>query len=349
MRALIYKGPYQMPLEEVDFPTPESDEIIIKVRAVGICGSDVHGYRGTTGRRKPPIIMGHEFSGVVAATGKNVTDWKPGDRVVSSPLLTCGICDNCLSGHPNICENRHCLGVDIHGAYAEAVCVHQSMVHALPDNVSFEQASMVEPLAVAMHAVNQTPFQLSESVVIIGAGTIGLLSLMAAEMKGAGQIFVIDTDEHRLEFARKLGATHVINSKEADPIRIVKDLTHGSGANAVIEAVGITATASQSLYLVKNGAYVTWIGNSQPEIQINMQQIVTRELHLNGSYGFIFEFAAALEAIQLGKIDPMVLAEKYISLEETGQVIDDLARGKVSYVKVIINHGFSKDESGTKM
>lgn len=341
MRALVYEGPYSMPLKEVDDPVLKSDQVMVQVKAVGICGSDVHGYRGTTGRRVPPIIMGHEFSGVITAVGSSVTSREIGDRVVISPLLTCGICESCLAGKPNICQDRHCLGVDMNGSYAEYISVHHSMVHTLPDSVSFEQGAMVEPLAVSMHAVNQTPFDLSATVVIIGAGTIGLLALLCAKMKGAGQIILVDTDAYRLEFAKKLGATHTINSNQSDPVQMVKTITNGVGADAVFEAVGISATANQSLYIAKNGGNVTWIGNSQPEIQINMQQIVTRELHLRGSYGFTTEFDASLEAIRLNRIDPMVLVEKEISFDEANQMIDDLAKGKEHFIKVLINQGLA--------
>ncbi len=337
MKALVYQGPYQMPLMDMQEPKPESEQVIIQVKAVGICGSDVHGFRGTTGRRMPPIIMGHEFSGVVSAVGTAVNEWKTGDRVVINPLLTCGVCASCLAGKPNTCQDRHCLGVDMHGAYASFVAVHRSMVHALPDEVTFAQGAMVEPLAVAMHAANITDFSLCEDVVIIGAGTIGLLTLLSVKMKGAGKVIQIDTDPHRLAFAESIGATHVINAAKTDAVQEVRALTGDKGADAVIEAVGISATANQSLYLVKNGGNVTWIGNSQPEIKINMQQIVTRELTLKGSYGFTSEFTTALAAIQQQIIDPMVLVEKEITLAEASNIIDDLARGKAQYIKVMVN------------
>ncbi len=337
MKAFVYQGAYNMPLENVETPVPGEHEVLIAVRSVGICGSDVHGYRGTTGRRKPPIIMGHELSGTVEKVGASVSAWTPGDRVVANPLLTCGVCENCRSGRPNICSDRHCLGVDMNGAYAEYVCVHEKMVYQLPEGLSFDQGAMVEPLAVAMRAVNLTPFQLGEKVVIIGAGTIGLLTLLAARMRGAGEIILTDTNGYRLERAKKLGADFVVNAVETDPVQFVKDWTNGAGAPAVIEAVGVTQTANQSLFMTKNGGNTTWIGNSQPEIQINMQQIVTRELNLRGTYGFANEFPSALETIRLGKVDPIQLVEEKIPLDGTGKMIDDLANGSVGFIKVIVN------------
>lgn len=339
MKAFVYENPMTMPLRDVPLPEVGDCDVRIAVKAVGICGSDVHGYRGTTGRRKPPIIMGHEFSGVVDEVGKLVTRWKKGDRVLANPLMTCGTCSNCRRGYPNICSNRHGLGVDLNGAYAEFVKVREDMVFALPDSMSFSQGAMVEPLAVAMHAVNRTPLQLCESLAIIGAGTIGLLTLLSARLKGAGTVIVIDTDADRLAFAEKLGADYTVNSKTTDPLEFVKKVTGQAGAAAVIEAVGISPTAALSLQIAANGAHVTWIGNSQPTVEINMQQIVTRELNLSGSYGFVNEFETAIEAIRSGRIDPMRLVEKEAVLEDAGKLIADLSDGKINPVKVMLKLG----------
>lgn len=336
MKALVYEGAWQMPLRQVPTPPVGAGELLIKVQAVGVCGSDVHGYKGTTGRRKPPIIMGHEFSGTVASVGAAVEKFKVGDRVVVTPLLTCGYCDNCRAGFPNQCQNRSGLGVNLNGAYAEYVQVAEKMVFPLPAEMSWEQGALVEPLAVAMHAVNLTPMQLLDTVVILGAGTIGLLTILVARMKGAGKIIVTDTSAHRLKVARQLGAEVVINPTEQDAVEAVKAHTHGKGAPAVIEAVGITATAKQSLLMARNGGNVVWIGNSDPEVTINMQQIVTRELTVRGAYGFNDEFGLSIEAMRARRIDPTVLIEKHARLEDGTQIVDDLARGKAEWIKVIL-------------
>ncbi len=336
MRALVYEAPWQMPLRQIDLPEPNPKDVVISVQAVGICGSDVHGFMGTTGRRKPPIVMGHEFSGVITATGDQVVTYKVGDRVVGQPLLPCGVCDNCRAGLWNICVNRSGLGMNLNGAYAEAVRVPQQLLYRLPEALSWEQGAMVEPLAVAMHAVNLTPFKLMATVVIIGAGTIGLLTLLAARLKGAGKIIVTDLSPHRLEMAQKLGADMTVNVAEQDPIAVVKEQTNDLGADAVIEAVGITAAVKQSLAVVRTGGHVTWIGNSQPEVELNMQQVVTRELTITGAYGFNKEFAHSLEAIRSGKIDITPLIEMIAPLEDGPQLFHDLAGGKLDAVKVIL-------------
>lgn len=339
MKALVYEGAWQMPLREVPTPAPAPGELLVQVRAVGICGSDVHGYMGTTGRRTPPIIMGHEVSGVVVENGGETTRFRPGDRVVIQPLLTCGVCPNCRSNHSNICLNRGGLGMTRHGAYAEWVSVPESMLHALPDELDWEQGAMVEPLAVALRAVNLTPLSLMDSVIIIGAGPIGLLTLVAARLKGAGVVIMTDLSPHRLELARSLGADVTINVGDSDPLAIVQDHTGGLGASAVIEAVGINATVQQSLALARSGGHITWIGNSQPEVTVNMQSIVTRELTIRGAYGFNDEFTAAIEALRCGRVDIRPLIEKRAPLEAGVELVHSLATGTLDAAKVILNPG----------
>ncbi len=344
MKALVYEGAWQMPLRQVQAPRVETpDDMIVAVQAVGICGSDVHGFKGTTGRRKPPIIMGHEFTGTITAVGSNVSDKRVGDRVVVNPILACGKCDNCLAGLSNICFNRSGLGVNLNGAYADAVRVHQKMVYSLPQDMTWEQGTLVEPLAVAMHAVNLTPFQMMDTVAVVGAGTIGLLTLVAAKLRGAGKVIITDVSPHRLEMARRLGADIAINVAAKDPVAVVQEQTRGLGASAVIEAVGITPTVKQSLALVRNGGHVTWIGNSDPEVQINMQQIVTREVTVAGAYGFNQEFGQSIETIRSRRIDPMLLVERRAALKEGTQIIDDLAKGNLDLVKVILKPNEQND------
>ncbi len=336
MKALVYEGGWQMPLRDVQTPKPGPDEATVQVNTVGVCGSDVHGYKGTTGRRKPPIIMGHEFSGIVTQVGPEVKNYRPGDRVVAMPLLTCGYCDNCRSGQPNQCQNRSGLGINMNGAYADFVNVPEKMLVHIPDSMTWEQGALVEPLGVAMHAVNLAPIRLMDTVVVIGAGTIGLCTILFARLKGAGRIIVTEALPHRLEFARRLGADVVINVTQGDPVSAVQAETDGKGAPVVIEAVGITPTVKQSLQMTKNGGHVVWIGNSDPEVTINMQQIVTRELTVHGAYGFNEEYALALQAIASGRVDPTVLVEKRAPLAEGTQIIDDLAKGKTDYIKVML-------------
>lgn len=336
MKALLYEGPWQMPLREVERPEPGPEDVVVSVQAAGICGSDVHGFTGFTGRRQPPLVMGHEFGGVIAAVGERVGDFEIGDRVVVQPLLTCGKCENCRAGLANICTNRSGLGMNVNGAYAEAVRVPQKLLHRLPAGMSWEQSALVEPLAVGLRAVNRTPIALIDTVVIVGAGAIGLTTLIAARLRGAGTIIVTDLSPHRLELARRLGADVTVNVKESDPVAVVHEYSDGLGAHAAIEAVGVTATVQQSLALVRAGGHVTWIGNSQPDVELNMQQVVTRELTIRGTYGFNEEFGRAIAAIDSGRVDVRPLIEKVAPLADGPALFQALAQGTLDAVKVIL-------------
>lgn len=336
MKALVYGGPWTMTLEEVPDPQPGPGELLVEPVAVGICGSDVHGFIGKTGRRKPPMIMGHEFSGRVTGVGPGVSRFAVGDAVVISPIQACGVCANCRVGLTNICTQRHVLGVDIAGAYADRLVIKEEMAFAKPENLSWRRAAMSEPLAVALHAVEITPIHLMETVAIVGAGTIGLLTLLAARLKGAGRIIVTDMVPHRLDLARQLGADLAINVKEQDPIQAVKDLTGGLGADVVFEAVGFGPTVQQALALTRTGGNVTWIGNSAQMIELNMQEVVTRELTVRGTYGFNREFAAAIQAIASGRINVDPLIERIAPLADGPQIIHELASGTLDLAKVIL-------------
>jgi L-iditol 2-dehydrogenase len=336
MKALVYEGAWQMPLREIEAPTAGPEEVVVAVRAVGVCGSDVHGFTGSTGRRYPGIVMGHEFTGSIIAVGAGISDHQVGDRVVVHPLLTCGTCELCLAGRPNVCVNRTMIGMHRHGAYAEAVSVPRRQLHQLPANLSWEHGALVEPLAVALHAVNATPLQLMERVVVVGAGPIGLLALLAARLKGAGTIIVTDRSQHRLELARRLGADVVVNVAEQDVVAAVHTATGGAGAHAAIEAVGITPTVQQALAVTRIGGQVTWIGNSAPEVTLNMQHVVTREITIRGVYGFNAEFAQAIELLASRRIDVAPLIEQTAPLAEGPQLVHDLAKGTLEAVKVVL-------------
>jgi L-iditol 2-dehydrogenase len=336
VKALVFRGSGSMPLEDRPDPRPAPGEIGVAIRASGICGSDVHGFSGATGRRRIGVVMGHEAAGVVDEVGTGVTSVRVGDRVVLRSILSCGRCDRCLHGAPNVCLDRRGLGMHIDGAYAERVVVPEAMAVPLPETLSFENGSLVEPLAVAMHAVNLTAFELRDSVVIVGAGPIGLLTLLAARRRGAGTIIVTDRDPHRLEVAGRLGADHAIDVGSTDPAAAVEAATGGRGADAVFEAVGIAATVAQSVAVARPGGQVTWIGNSAPEVPLPMQQLVTRELTVRGSYGYVDEFAGAIDALAAGWIDAASMIECVARLDEGEDLFRQLAAGSLSAVKVVL-------------
>jgi len=336
VKALVYRGPGEMPVEDRPDPVPGPGQVVVAIRASGICGSDVHGFTGTTGRRRVGVVMGHEASGEVVAIGPEVTTTTVGDRVALRSILPCGVCDRCRHGQPNICEARQGLGMHIDGAYAERVLVPEGLLVPLPETLGYEDGALVEPLAVAMHAVNITPFELMDFVVIVGAGAIGLLTLLAARQRGAGSIIVTDRDPHRLGVARMLGADQAIDVSVGDPIAAVAAATNGRGADAVFEAAGIAATVAQSVAAVRAGGHITWIGNSAPDVEMPMQQLVTRELTIRGAYGFVDEFEQAADALASGWIDARRLIECVAPLEDGPDLFRQLAAGSLSAVKVVL-------------
>jgi L-iditol 2-dehydrogenase len=336
MKALVFEGAWEMPLRERPDPEPAEGEVVVAVRASGICGSDVHGYAGLTGRRTPGVVMGHEAAGLVQAVGAGVTGVKDGDRVALRSILPCFSCDQCRAGRTNVCANRRGLGMHIDGAYADRVVLPATALLPLPDGLAFEEAAMIEPLAVAMHAVNLTPLDLFDDVVMIGAGTIGLLTLLALRSRGAGRVIVTDRSAHRLEVARALGADEALDAAGADPTDAILELTGGKGAHVVFEAVGITPTVRQSLAVVRRGGQVTWIGNSAPVVELPMQEMVSKEVVLRGAYGFVDEFERAADALATRRLDVRPLIDRVAPLEDGPELFRQLARAELDAVKVIL-------------
>jgi L-iditol 2-dehydrogenase len=336
MRALVYDGPEQLHLEERADPQPSRGEVVVAVHASGICGSDVHGYLGTTGRRRPGVVMGHEAAGVVSIIGPGVTTLAVGDHVVLRSILPCGACDQCRRSRPNVCVNRRGLGMHLDGAYADAVMLPEGALLRMPAEVAFEEAALIEPLAVAMHAVAITPIGPVDSVAIIGAGPIGLLTLLAVRILGVGQIHVTDRSSHRLLVARALGATGTSNVTNADAVGEILDATGGQGADVVFEAVGSSPTVDQSVRAARLGAHVTWIGNSDPRVELGMQDVVTKELTLRGAYGYVDEFDDAARAIADRRVDVRPLIERRAPLDDAVGLFADLAHGRLDAVKVML-------------
>jgi L-iditol 2-dehydrogenase len=269
MKALLLSEYNRLEIVEVPMPRPGPEEVLIRVEACGICGSDVHGYDGSTGRRIPPIIMGHEAAGTIAAVGPDVTGVKEGDRVTFDSTIYCGKCEYCRRGEMNLCENRQILGVSTPdfrrpGAFAGYVVVPQRVLYNLPETVEFNAAAMVEPLAVAVHAVAVSELKAGWSALVVGAGMIGLLVLQALRDAGCSHVMVSDIDDTRLNLALELGATAVFNAKTMDvPAEVLKH-THGAGVDVALEAVGSTATIRTAIDSVRKGGTVTLIGNVSP-------------------------------------------------------------------------------------
>src|SRR5690349_20978553 len=315
MQALLLKE--YMQLELVGMPTPEigADDVLVRVRSCGICGSDVHGLDGSTGRRIPPLVMGHEAAGVIEAVGKEVQGWREGDRVTFDSTVSCGLCHFCRRGEINLCDNRQVLGVSCgdyrrNGAFAEYVSVPQNILYRLPEALPFEHAAMIEAVSIAVHAVNLTPRSLGDTAVVVGAGMIGQLTIQAAKVAGFGRVFAVDIDDAKLAMARKLGADDTFNSKTCDAPAEIAERTGGRGADAALEAVGATDPIRTAIASVRKGGAVTLIGNIAPKIELPLQSVVTRQIRLQGSCASSGEYPVCIDLLSSGKIrvDTMISA-----------------------------------------
>jgi len=334
MKAAVWYGGKDIRIEDLPTPKIKDDEVLIKVKAVSICGSDVHAYRGVSKRRIPPLVMGHEFSGEIVKLGRTVKGLKEGERVVLEPVLSCGKCALCQRGRSNICENIRLVGLHLSGAFSEYVPIPASKCHTLPDAVSFEEASLVEPLAVAVHAVNFTSLEKDEDIGILGSGAVGLMTLQVVNNIGAEKIFAIDTLEYRLELAKKLGATTTINAKKEDPVKEVLD--HG-GVNTVFEAVGHQRTVQQALSMVRKGGKVVIIGMLDATMELGMLDVTVKEIEIKGSYGYTSnDFKQALTLIAKGKVEVKPLITHVLPLHDIAKGFDILSQGAENVIKVVL-------------
>jgi len=341
MKALLLKN--YKDLELVEFPTPEvgSNDVLIRVKACGICGSDVHGFDGSTGRRIPPLVMGHEAAGIIHSKGANVTGFKEGDRVTFDSTVSCGYCFFCTRGEINLCDNRQVLGVSCgdyrrHGAFAEYVLVPQNILYRLPDSLPFEHAALIEAVSIGVHAVNITPIQLGATAVIVGTGMIGLLMLQAARLAGCSRIIAVDLDDAKLEVARTLGADVLLNPKTVDVPTKVAELTDGHGADVALEAVGATSPIKTAILSVRKGGTVTLVGNITPNIELPLQSVVTRQIRLQGSCASNGEYPACIDLLASGaiKVDPIISA--LAPLEEGAAWFEKLYSHNSNLMKVVL-------------
>jgi 2-desacetyl-2-hydroxyethyl bacteriochlorophyllide A dehydrogenase len=341
MRALVHTAPMQFELRDVPQPQPDDEEVLVRVKACGICGSDVHGYTGKTGRRIPPIIMGHEASGVVESIGRSVRNVAIGDRITFDSTVYCNQCPACRQGRVNLCQNRKVLGVSTpafrrDGAMAEYVVVPWWITYRLPEAVSFEEAALIEPASVSLHAARITPIDVNDVVVVVGAGQIGLFAIQAARVKGAGTIIALDMKEERLALARQLGADVTINPGTADVAAEIRRAVARPDADAVLEAVGTEASVSLAIQLTKLGGHVTLIGNVTPRIQVNLQDIVSRELTLRGSCAIAGEYRACLDLMAAGRIQAKPLISKLVPLSDGQAAFDALHHGDAGLMKIVL-------------
>jgi len=335
MKALVYYGTQDMRVSEIEKPEVKKGEVLIKVEACGICGSDVHGYLGVTGRRIPPMVMGHEFTGIVSALGEGVEDVSLGDRVVVYPARFCGRCDFCKVGLTNLCINRTIFGVmNVNGAMAEYVSVPRENILKLPENIDFVKGTFLEPLSVAYRAVKTAGDILNRNILIVGAGTIGLLILQIVKLGGARTVLITDINDVRLGIAKRLGADLTLNPDRED-IKALISQSIPDGIDLAFEAVGLESTVNQALTILKNRGTCIFVGNSMKNITIDMQNIVTRELRILGTYTYTLgEFRESISL--LGKIDVETMLSKVVPLEEGPEVFRELIQKNSNLLKVVL-------------
>ena len=341
MKALVLKQYKQFAYEDVPEPVPAADEVLVAVKACGICGSDVHGMDGSTGRRRPPIIMGHEAAGVIAARGDAVKDWQTGDAVTFDSTIYCGECPYCRLGFINLCDRRRVLGVSCeeyrqNGAFAEFVAVPQRILYRLPEGLPFEHAALVEPFSIALHAVRRSPPLLNDIVVVVGAGMIGLALVQALSQSGCGKLIVVDVAADRLDLALRMGATHTVNSTGANPVDRIQELTNGHGADLAFEAVGVSPTVDLALRCLRKGGSVTLVGNVAPKVDFPLQVAVTREISIFGSCASRGEYSACLDMMARGVLRPTPLISATAPLLEGAAWFERLYQKEAGLLKVVL-------------
>jgi len=351
MKALLLSEYNNLELKDLPSPIPGPDELLIQVAACGICGSDVHGYDGSTGRRIPPIVMGHEAAGIVTEIGSDVSGFASGDRVTFDSTVYCGACDFCLKGQVNLCDNRQVIGVSCGeyrraGAFAEFLTVPARIAYQLPPAFSFAEAAMLEAVSVALHGVAVSEVTGEETVLVIGAGMIGLLLLQAARAAGCSRVFVSDVDATRLKLAADLGADSTLQLSGVPLIDEIHRLTHGRGVDVVLEAVGRDETIATAIDSVRKGGTVTLVGNISPQVTLPLQKVVSRQIRLQGSCASAGEYPQAIELIASGRIKVASLITAVAPLSDGPSWFDRLHAREPNLMKIVLDPRSAAESAG---
>ncbi len=341
MKSLLLSEYNHLEIADIPLPVVGSDEVLVRVEACGVCGSDVHGYDGSSGRRIPPIVMGHEAAGTIAAVGADVKNYAKDDRVTFDSTVYCGKCEYCVRGQINLCDNRQVIGVSCgdyrrHGAFAEYVMVPERILYPLPADFSFDDAAMLEAVSVALHAVKVSQAAGGETALVIGAGMIGLLAFQAARAAGCARVLIADVDASRLDLARQVGAEEVLHCSGSELVAEVLRLTNGQGVDLAFEAVGRNETVAAAIDSTRKGGTVTLVGNIAPEVTLPLQKVVTRQLRLQGSCASAGEYPEAIQLIASGKIQVKPLITAVASLEEGPRWFERLHAHEPNLMKIIL-------------
>jgi len=344
MKAMQLSKYRQLEIVEMPAPSAGAGEILVRVAACGICGSDVHGYDGSSGRRIPPIVMGHEAAGEVAGWGAGVDGWSEGERITFDSTIFCGTCPYCACGKVNLCDRRKVLGVSCgdyrcQGAFAEYIVVPERIVYRLPEKLPFAEAAMLEATAVAVHAVALSKIREGDQALVLGAGMIGLLTLQALRVEGCASVIVADVDASRLRLAEEVGAAATVRASGQELVDEVLRRTNGAGVDVAIEAVGIDATVRAAVESARKGGTVTLVGNISPEVTLPLQRVVTRQIRLQGSCASAGEYPRAIELLSTGQIRVKPLITAVAPLEEGPRWFERLHSREPNLMKVVLTPG----------
>jgi L-iditol 2-dehydrogenase len=337
-QAELY-APLDVRLREAPRPAPGADEVLIAVARVGICGSDLHAYHGRHPFIQLPVVPGHEFAGTVAEVGPDVRGFVPGQRVTVEPSLVCGTCINCRQGRYNICERLQVIGCQTSGALAEYLAVPAAKVLLLPDSLTWDQGALLEPLAVAVHAVRVARFQPGADVLILGGGTIGLMVLQAAKAFGAGQVMISDLIQRRLDLALQLGAERAVSPTQTDLAQVLEETFGPPRADVIFECVGVAATAREAVRAARKGTRIVLAGVFEEEVPLSLGLVQDRELELVGTLMYAGDdFATAIRLVGSGQVEVEPLITHRFPLSRAAEAFaaaDDRERA----LKVLVEIG----------
>lgn len=342
MKALVYYGPRDLRYVDAETPEPGRDQVLVRVKSVSICGSDLSGYKGGSAMRVPPLIMGHEFSGEIARLGPGVANAKVGDRVGIVTNLYCGKCQDCRDGLSNICDNRYIIGTTMkagsyNGAMADYVVAPAQKIMPLPDGVSFDECALVEPLSISLRATKHAGEVKGKTVAVFGAGPIGLMGILCMKAFGAERIVAIDIVDNRLKMALQCGATDAVNSRD-DVLGLTRGMTSGVGVDVVFDAAGIPETVNAGIEIARNGGKLIMVGMASPKFEIEYKHAICKELKMLGSYMYTTEMREGLDMISSGKINVRQIITSRHPMSEGPRLFEELTSGKTSDIKVILTN-----------
>jgi L-iditol 2-dehydrogenase len=341
MIAAVLNKPFEVVIKELPLPEISPDEVLVKVMAVGVCGSDIHYYEhGRIGRYivEKPLILGHECAGIVADVGGKVTRLKVGDRVAVEPGVTCGRCEACKTGKYNLCPDVRFLATPpVDGAFVQYFKHREDFIFPIPDNLSFEAASLNEPFSVGIHAARRANLKPASDVAIMGLGPVGLMTIVAAKAFGARRIFTVDLEPIRLEAARKLGATHVYNGREVDAVAEIMKETSNIGVDAAFETAGNPGTLKSSMSVLKRGGKMLIVGlPPQDEVPLNIPMIVDKEMDIYGIFRYSNTYAQGIDFLAAGISDVNALITDHYPLEKAGEALERARTNKSGSIKVMV-------------